>query len=519
MGERDMKLTMGLKQAALHHPTRAATVFENRTRSYEQVLDRVARLASGLNALGAMPGERIAILALNSDAYYEAYYAILWAGCLAVPCNTRWAPAEHRAALEDCEPCLLLVDQHFVPLLDQLPAAFRERTVFMGEARGRFNAEELIERSPPAEDNCGGDEMPAAIFYTGGTTGAAKGVVLSHDNLIVNFFAGAALEPYPQASVFLHVAPMFHLADATMLLGLTWLAATHVILARFEPAQVIDTIQRYGANTLLLVPTMIGMIDQYLRGAPQTLSEVRRLTYGASPISESLMKRALQIFPHARIIQAYGQTELSPVATLLLHEHHVGEAPHGAKLRSAGRAIPGVELRIVDAELNTLPSGDVGEILVKGPNVMQGYWKKPELTAATILNGWVRTGDAGYLDAEGFLFLVDRVKDMIVSGGENVYSAEVENALAQHPAILECAVIGIPDDRWGERVHAVLRFRPGSSATEEELTEHCNKLIANYKRPRSFDFRQEPLPLSGAGKILKVDLRKAHWGNTGRAVN
>jgi long-chain acyl-CoA synthetase len=514
-----MKLTMGLTQSALHHPDRAATVFESRAKTYAQVVDRVARLASGLTSKGAMPGDRIAILAMNSDAYYEAYYAILWAGCIAVPCNTRWAVAEHRAALEDCEPSLLLVDQHFVPILEQLPGVLRERTIFMGAARGNFNVEDMIGGSSPLADNSGCDDMPAAIFYTGGTTGTAKGVVLSHDNLIINFLACAALEPYPRDCVFLHVAPMFHLADATMLFGLTWLAATHVMLPRFEPALVVETSKTCGVNTLLLVPTMIGMVDQFLRESPQTLTEVRRMTYGASPISESLMKRALQMFPNARIVQAYGQTELSPVATFLLHENHVGAGSQAAKLRSAGRAIPGVELRIADAHLEPLPTGDVGEILVRGPNVMQGYWKKPELTAATIVDGWVRTGDAGYLDAEGFLFLVDRVKDMIVSGGENVYSAEVENVLAQHPAILECAVIGVPDDRWGERVHAVLRFRPGNSATEEELTAHCNKLIANYKRPRSFDFRQEPLPLSGAGKILKVELRKAHWGNAGRAVN
>jgi long-chain acyl-CoA synthetase len=173
----------------------------------------------------------------------------------------------------------------------------------------------------------------------------------------------------------------------------------------------------------------------------------------------------------------------------------------------------------VNSELATLATGAVGEILVRGPNVMQGYWRKPELTAATIVDGWVRTGDAGYIDADGFLFLVDRVKDMIVTGGENVYSAEVENVLAQHAAVLECAVIGVPDERWGERVHAVIRFRPACGATEEELTAHCIRLIAGYKRPRTFEFRKEPLPLSGAGKILKTELRKSHWTSTGRAVN
>jgi long-chain acyl-CoA synthetase len=510
-----MRLTMGLQQSASHYPRRIATIFEDRRRTYAEVLDRVARFAAGLVAMGAKPGDRIAILALNSDSYFEAYYAILWAGGLAVPCNTRWAAAEHLAALADCEPAYVLVDQHFVQIVAQLPPALRSRVIYMGEARGEFVADEIIAKSSPIEDRSGADDMPAAIFYTGGTTGASKGVILSHDNLIVNFLACCTVEPHPRDCVYLHVAPMFHLADATMVLGLTQLAATHVMLARFDPAAVVDAIHRYGVNSVLLVPTMIGMVDQYLREHPQPLNEVCRMTYGASPISETLMRRTLEMFPNARITQAYGQTELSPVATFLLHEHHVTPG----KLRSAGRAIPGVELRIVDPDLNTLASGAVGEILVRGPNVMRGYWRKPELTASTIVEGWVRTGDAGYLDEDGFLFLVDRVKDMIVTGGENVYSAEVENALAQHAAVLECAVIGVPDDRWGERVHAIVRFRPACAATEDELTAHCITLIAGYKRPRSFEIRQQPLPLSGAGKILKTELRKSHWQSTGRSVN
>jgi long-chain acyl-CoA synthetase len=513
-----MRLTQALKQSALYYPTRAATVFDNRRRSYAEVIDRVARLAAGLIAIGAKSGDRIAILALNSDAYYEAYYAILWAGCLVVPCNTRWAPAEHFAAIADCEPSLLFVDQHFLPIVAELPSELRDRVIFIGEAKGQHVAEDIIGRSSPTQDASGSDDMPAAIFYTGGTTGTAKGVVLSHDNLIINFLAACALESYGRDCVYLHVAPMFHLADATMVFGLTQISGTHVIVPRFDPAMVLQTIKACGVNTLVLVPTMIGMLDQYLREHPQDLSQVSRLTYGASPISETLMRRALKMFPNARITQAYGQTELSPVATLLTHENHVASGLEVARLRSAGRAIPGVELRIVNSELTPLSTGDVGEVLVRGPNVMQGYWRKPELTAQTIIEGWVRTGDAGYLDDQGFLFLVDRVKDMIVSGGENVYSVEVENALAQHPAVLECAVIGVPDERWGERVHAVIRFRPGGIATEEELGAHCDKLIANYKRPRSFEIWSEPLPLSGAGKILKLQLRQSHW-QSGRRVN
>jgi len=514
-----MRLTSGLKQSALHHPNRTATVVGNRRRTYAEVLDRVSRLAMGLAAMGARDGDRIAILALNSDAYYESYYAILWAGCIVVPFNTRWAIAEHRAALADCEPRILLVDQHFAKTVSDMPPTIRDHIIYIDEARGSHEAEAIIQCSSPMTDHSTRDDEPAAIFYTGGTTGTSKGVVLSHDNLIQNFLAACVLEPCPRDSSFLHVAPMFHLADAFMVFGLTLIGGTHIFVSRFDPAQVVNAIGTHHVNALLLVPTMIGILDQHLRETSQTLPQVYRVAYGASPISETLMLRMLEMFPNARIIQLYGQTELSPVATLLTHEDHVGGSGQARRLRSAGRAIPGVELRIVSPQLETLPAGEIGEILVHGPNVMLGYWRKPELTAETIVDGWVRTGDAGYIDDEGFLYLVDRVKDMIVSGGENVYSAEVENALAQHPAVLECAVIGVPDERWGERVHAILRFRPGSLATEEELGAHCATLIASYKRPRSFEFRHEPLPLSAAGKILKLELRKSHWSAIGRAVH
>ena len=517
-----MRLTHGLQQAALHHPQRTSTIFEQRRKSYGQTAARVARLAAGLAGLGARPGDRVAILALNSDRYYEAYYAILWTGCVAVPCNTRWSQAEHAAALQDCEPHLLIVDHNFVSAARDFPGIPGERILYMddGEApQGLAHFEGLIARSPAMDDNGRGGNDLAGIFYTGGTTGISKGVMLSHDGLIVNFMASTLLEPYCDDCVFLHSPPMFHLADGFLLFGLTVASATHVIVPRFEPAAVVGAIRDQGINSLLLVPTMIGMLDQHLRETNEPLDTVRRLTYGASPISEALLRRAFVMFPKARICQLYGQTELSPVATLLTSELHTAADSGPGRLRSAGRAIPGVELRIADAQLRALPCGEVGEILVRGPSVMLGYWRKPALTAETIVDGWLRTGDAGYLDEQGFLYLVDRVKDMIISGGENVYSAEVENALAQHPAVEECAVIGVPDPRWGERVHAIVRLRVGHDSSPDDLTTHCAGLIANYKCPRSFSFRTDPLPLSGTGKIQKSELRREYWAGTNRGVS
>jgi acyl-CoA synthetase (AMP-forming)/AMP-acid ligase II len=263
---------------------------------------------------------------------------------------------------------------------------------------------------------------------------------------------------------------------------------------------------------------MIEVVDRYLQANPSDVSSLRKIIYGASPISEALLRRVMTSLPHVSFYQAYGQTETAGAVAALSAEFHAVEGPHARLLRAAGRPTPGTDVRIVDDRMHELPRGQVGEIAAHGPTVMLGYWRKPEQTAAAIVDGWLRTGDAGYMDDEGFIFLVDRLKDMIVSGGENVYSAEVENALAKHPAVQECAVIGVPHEKWGEAVHAVVRLRDGHSADEEELNRHCGELIATYKRPRSYTFRSEPLPLSAAGKILKSELRKPFWEGRDRQV-
>ncbi|BCW90893.1 Long-chain-fatty-acid--CoA ligase [Alphaproteobacteria bacterium SO-S41] len=517
-----MRHTQGLQRAARQEARRWATVYRGRKRSYGEVLDRVGRFAAGLRGMGAQPGDRIALIAMNSDRYYEAYYAILWAGCIAVPGNTRWAPAEHAYALRDSEPKLLLVDRTFAALGAQLAADFALPVILLDDSAPGDDLpseDQLIEANPPMADAGGGGTDLVGIFYTGGTTGWPKGVMLTHASMIANFQSSALVRPYPSPCIFLHSPPMFHLADATVVFGLTPLAPTHVIVPGFDPAGVVAAIQQERVNALVLVPTMLNMMDLHLREHPADLSGVESVTYGASAISEAALKRAMQNFPRARFAQAYGQTELSPVATVLEPRFHSEEGAAAGLLRSAGRAIPNVELRIVDDAMNEVALGEVGEVVVRSAGAMLGYWKKPDLTAQTIVDGWLRTGDAGYLDEAGFLFLVDRVKDMIVSGGENVYSAEVENALYQHPAVAECAVIGVPDPKWGERVHAIVRLRAGTEADDADFTRHCEALIAGYKRPRSYEFRVEPLPLSGAGKILKTELRRPHWPSGERHIN
>ena len=516
-----MQLTQSLRRAAQIYPKRTSTVFNDRRRTWSETLNRVARLAGGIAALGAQPGDRVAILASNSDRYIETVFALLWAGCVVVPANTRWAPAEHAYALQDSSPTLLFVDADFADMARRFPTFDAKRTVFMGDAAepDLVSYETLIADNQPLVDRSGQGDAMACIIYTGGTTGWPKGVMLSHANMVMAYMSFALECPYEPDTVFLHLAPMFHLAALSSMLSYTSAGATQVILPRFDPAAVVDAIVTEKVNMSLMVPTMIDFVDRHLQANPADVSSLRKLIYGASPISEALLRRAMKSLPNVQFFQGYGQTEMAGGVVTLRPEFHAVDGPNARLLRAAGRACPGADIRIMDDKMKEVPRGTVGEIVARGPTVMLGYWRKPEQTEAAIVDGWLRSGDAGYMDEDGFIFLVDRLKDMIVSGGENVYSAEVENALAKHPAVLECSVIGIPDAKWGEAVHGVVRLREGHTADAEELTRHCDELIAGYKRPRSYTFRKEPLPLSAAGKILKNELRKPFWEGRDRRIS
>ena len=518
-----MRLTQGLHRCVQLKPDAEATVFGDRRRTWRQVADRVARLAAGLKSLGLERGGMVAPIALNSDRFIELYLAVWWAGGVIVPGNTRWATAEHIYALTDSGASILALDKTFAGLAGPIGEACEiTATLWLDDGpapAGMVGAEDLIAAASPMDDACADGDALAALFYTGGTTGRSKGVMLSHNSLTASAMCSAATVPVSPDAIFLHSPPMFHLADAAMMVSMNLVGGVHVILPGFSPQGVAEAVAAEGVTDLVLVPTMFAMLREYAEDHPVDFRSVRQLAYGASPISETLLRTAMEMFPNAQFRQAYGQTELSPVATLLTPEFHKPTADGKSYLRSAGRAIVGVDVRIVDEAMQTCPLGDVGEIAVRSPGAMLGYWNLPELTARTLVDGWVRTGDAGYMDGEGFVYLVDRVKDMIVSGGENVFSAEVENALGAHPAVAECAVIGVPDERWGERVHAIIRIRNGTDASAEAIIDHCHGLIAGYKCPRSVEFRAEPLPLSGAGKILKTELRKAYWPADGRRIN
>ena len=512
-------LTQALHRAKALYPSRLATICGSRRRTYGEFVDRVARLAGGLRQLGVMPGDRVGILSQNSDRYIELYYAVWWTGGAVNPCNTRWSPREIAYSLDDCKTSILIVDDAFVPMVDDLAKRSDSlRTlIYAGDREvpaGMHAYEQLIADSAPIADATRANEDLAGIFYTGGTTGFPKGVMLSHSSLWSSTVTIAEVVA-PTDCVGLHSAPMFHLADGAFTLALTLRGGTHVVIPGFDPGVVVDIVPQEKVSVTLMVPTMIQMLVDHPKFDPASMKSLTRIIYGASPISEAVLYRAMDNLPDAKFTQAYGLTEMSPVISFLGSDHHVRD---GKKIRSAGQPAFSVEVRIIGPDGDEVPRGTVGEISARGPGVMQGYWGKPEQTAAALRDGWLLTGDGAYMDDEGFIFVVDRVKDMIVSGGENVYSAEVENAVAQHPAVASCAVIGIPDAQWGEAVHAVIVCAAGATPpTCEEIRKHCRELIATYKCPRSIEFR-DAMPLSGAGKILKTVLREHYWKEQKRMV-
>jgi len=516
-------LTQSIHRNAQIYPNLSATVCRDRKRTWKELKDRVARLAGSLKKMGASNNDRIAVLSLNSDRYLEYYYAIPWAGCCVVPLNIRWSAKENSYSITDAGAKILFVDDTFAPMVPALIAdgVDLSHVIYMGDKEcpeGMKDYEALIADAEPCDDAVRHDSDLAGIFYTGGTTGFPKGVMLTHTSI---WTSSVSLIPFVSMnpnSRYLHAAPMFHLADEAMLQAAVIIGASNYFIPMFTPAGVANTIEEQDITHTVLVPVMIQMTVAQLKAEPKDHSSLEYILYGASPISEASLIDAMKTWPTTKFSQGYGQTELSPLATMLTAEYHTTTGANAGYLKSAGKAIACTEVRIVDEDGNEVKRHDIGEIAVKGPNAMVGYWNKPEETAKSMRNGWIHTGDAGYMDDEGFVFLVDRVKDMIVSGGENVYSAETENALMNHPAVAQSVVVGIPHEKWGEQVHAEVILHEGMEASEEEIIAECAKHIANYKCPRSVKIRTEPFPISGAGKLLKRDVRAPYWEGKTRMI-
>jgi long-chain acyl-CoA synthetase len=401
-----------------------------------------------------------------------------------------------RAILEDAGVSVLFADG------DYPGAAGVSKVVTMPE-----DYEDLLAAADevPLGDGVTEDDL-AALFYTSGTTGAAKGAMHTHRSLVSSALHFMATWPFDRQTRWLVASPMFHTGGILATLATVWGGGTHVIMPRFDPDLAIDLIEREEVTHTLLVPTMLAAAADAQLARPRNVSSLRYLSHGASPISAETLRRTQRAFPAAELLHVYGTTETTPITTLLPHEERILDTP---LIRSCGQPAVGVEVQVVDKSQADVPPGTVGEIAVRGPSVMAGYWRKPEATAEVMRGGWYLTGDLGYRDEDSYIYLVDRAKDMIVSGGENIYSTEVEDALATHRAVEEVAVFGVPDPRWGEAVYAVVFAR--QQVTADVLAAHCRQRIAGFKVPRRIELRAEPLPKSAAGKILKRDLREPHW--------
>lgn len=497
-----------IEHARRVHAGRIAVIDGDRRFTFAALYDRSHRLAAGLRALGLKPGDRIALLSLNSHRYLEAFFGIPAHGLILVPLNTRLALPELQSIVRDCQPRVLLTDRDPGPL-----AGLVERVISIPD-----EYEALLEAAPPLAAPEVDEDAPAALFYTGGTTGQPKGVILTHRNLIANAFHKTIACTLLDSDVFLAAPAMFHVAGVAPLVGLAWLGACSVVLPSFDPERCLDAIEEHRVTLMIPVPTMLGAMIAAQEHRPRDVSSLRLVGHAGSPIASELIHTAHRVFPNAELAQFYGATETASVVTAFRNEERAIGTP---LLGSCGRATPGVAVRVIKPDGSECALGEVGEIVVRGPNVTPGYWQNSAATSAALSGGWYRTGDAGALQEGSYLFVVDRLKDMIVSGAENVYSIEVEDVLHRHPAVLECAVFGIPDPVWGEAVHAIVVTHPGDEAAHELLVEalraHCRTLIAGYKVPKRIDIQFEPLPKSGPGKILKRVLRDRFWHEAAEA--
>jgi long-chain acyl-CoA synthetase len=492
--------------------------------TYAEHADRTFRLCHALREeLGIRPGDRFAVMATNSHQFLELYHAALLGVGVINPLNLRLAGKELDHIVRDSGTEVVFVDAFFAQHLANTMASSDEpspiRHVVLigdGDVPHDIRYDDLIAAAQPVVPDEPEENDLAVLMYTGGTTGLPKGVALEHRAELLNLYHIGTVVPLEDDSIYLHQTPMFHAASMGGIMGMPASGGSSVFMPLFDPESALDLIEHHGVTQTMMVPTMIAMMLGHESFAPDRLSSLKRLSYGASPMPAALLNRMLETYPDLEVTQGYGMTECSSLLTWLdADDHRVG----GPRLRSAGRPVAGVSLSIRDDDGRELPSGDTGEVWARAGNFMREYWNRPDATDEVFLGGWYHTGDAGYLDDEGYLFLVDRVKDMVVTGGENVYSAEVENVISQHAAVEQVAVIGIPHETWGEQVHAIVVLRADVSVTAEELQALCRDSIAGYKVPKSIEFRTEPLPLSGALKILKRELRAPYWGDRDRAVN
>jgi acyl-CoA synthetase (AMP-forming)/AMP-acid ligase II len=488
-----------LRWRARRHPSLEAVWFEGKAQTFAALNESSSQLAAGfVHKLGVEPGDRVCILHKNSAAYFELFFALDKAGVVAAPLNWRLTPHEVKQIIDDVKPKLIVAGPEF----KAHGAASGVTTITFDDLpRGGDD---------PRRDV---DGAVSTQFCTSGTTGLPKGAMLTGWNLLNVGFCGALENSeMREGGRSLVCLPLFHIGGTIWAIWAMQTGSTVVIVRDPVPEVIVRTMVEQRIESALLVPTLMLLMTELPQARTADFSALKLISYGTAPISPDLLRRSIETFK-CRFLQVYGLTETTGPFTALSHEQHVGE-----RLLSCGRPMLGGRVRIVDSDGKDLPPYEVGEILYQGENLMAGYWAREEATAQAIRDGWFRTGDAGYVDEEGYIFLKDRIKDMIVSGSENVYPAEVEAVLMGHPEVLECAVIGVPDAKWGETVKAVVVRRQGTNLTEAALIEWSRDKLAGFKRPHSVDFI-DTLPRNASGKLLKRTLREPYWAGYARRVN
>jgi fatty-acyl-CoA synthase len=519
-----MHLADTLKKACRFFPHKEAIVCRGRRWTYEEFFGRLSRFSSYLKEAGIAKGDRVAILHPNCHYFLETYYAIALIGAVAVPLNYRLSAAEIRLIMTDAGARVLIADPRFSQMVEQIrnDLPMLEAVVWTGEKSEGFpNGEQdffyeriaaaLSAQTPDVEVK---ETDIAQIYYTSGTSGRPKGVMLTHKNVTIHALGTIAELHLTDRDVWLHAAPLFHLADAWATWAVTWVGGTHVLVGEFDPPAVLAAIEREKVTLTNLIPTMLNMLVNYSGVRDFDYSRLRVLLSGGAPIAPEVVRRIVETF-QCDYIQTYGMTETSPYLTLSLLKEHLQRKPPEEQMRfkcKTGREFITVELKVVTDDGREIKKDEkeVGEIIVRGDTVTPGYWQLPEETARAIKNGWLYTGDMAVMDEEGYVTIVDRRKDMIVTGGENVYSTEVENTLYLHPSVLECAIVGVPDEKWGEAVQVIVVLKPGRKVTDEELIRFCKERIARYKAPKAIDFISS-MPKTGSGKIEKKKLRDGYW--------
>ena len=519
-----MNLGTYLTRSALWFADRIAIVHEEYRFNFRQLNERVNRLANAFLGLGLQKGDRVALLSANRHQLVEADFACYKAGFVRVPLNARLSMPELIHMLNNSESNVLILGPEFIEGIERVRAQIPTvgHTIALSQTPpSMLDYETFIQAASPDEPKAevGLDDL-CSLNYTSGTTGQLKAVMMSHRNRICQArkFLLVPDVNIQKESVMGHVGPITH-ASGGMILPFIIRGACNLILRTFEIKLLLETIAREKVTHLFTVPTMLNFLMAYPDLKKYDLSSIQMIMYGASPMPVERIKQALEIFGPV-LIQGYGQTETTSGFTFLSKDDHLfaGDPKKMRRLASAGLPSPECEVRVVNEKGEDVKPGEVGEIIERGDDAMLGYWKDPELTAETLRDGWVYTRDMATIDEDGYIYIVDRKSDMIISGGFNIYPSEVENALHVHPAVFEAAVIAVPDEQWGESVKAVVVLREGMKATEEEIIEHCKKHLASYKKPKSVDFVPE-LPKNPYGKVLRRKLREKYWVGQERMVH